>query len=335
MGAAVAFDVGGLGGVILLLFAHVASLRRGVNSPSEGLIGSLRDERERRRTRNNDRVTVAIVTCLTMPEPDDDQDVLLEALADAGVAARLVAWDDPAADWPSYPLAVVRSAWNYIDDVEGFNAWARRAGRVTRLMNPAEVITWNTHKGYLRDLADRGVEVVPTAWLSAGTATTLAQVMDDNVWSDVVAKPVVGAGSYLTERIQDPESPEAVAFWNRLTGERDAMVQPYLASVEDYGERSLVWIDGALTHSVRKSPRLGDDPESVSAALPIADDERELAEEIIADIPHELLYARIDLIRDAFGRPLLAELELVEPSLFLRQSPEALQRLVRAIEVRS
>ena len=72
-----------------------------MNSPSEGLIGSLRDERERRRTRNNDRVTVAIVTCLTMPEPDDDEDVLREALAEAAAAARLVAWDAPAADWPS------------------------------------------------------------------------------------------------------------------------------------------------------------------------------------------------------------------------------------------
>ena len=55
---------------------------------------------------------------------------------------------------------------------------------------------------------------------------------------------------------------------------------------------------------------------------------------MIADIPQSLLYARIDLIRDEHDQPLLAELELVEPSLFLRQEPAALKRLVRGIAAR-
>lgn len=279
---------------------------------------------------------VAIVTCQTMPEPDPDQDVLLAALLGAGVDAHLVAWDDDAdRDWSQFGLSVIRSTWNYIDDLAGFNDWAQRAGTVTELLNPAAVLTWNTHKGYLRDLADRGVPIVPTAWVAAGARTTLTQVMDDNLWSDVVAKPVVGAGSYLTQRVRDPEAPESIAFWDRLVGEREAMVQPYLQSVEEYGERSVIWIDGEFTHAIRKSPRLGDDPESVSEALPIAADEREIAEAVIADIPHDLLYARIDVIRDSHDQPLLAELELVEPSLFLRQSPAALDRLVRGIAARA
>ncbi len=49
----------------------------------------------------------------------------------------------------------------------------------------------------------------------------------------------------------------------------------------------------------------------------------------------DLLYARVDLARDDEGRPLLMELELVEPSLFLLQHPPALERLVRAIEARA
>lgn len=274
---------------------------------------------------------VAIVTCLNLPEPDVDQDVLMQGLAVAGIDAELVAWDDPSADWSAYGTAVLRSAWNYIDDVDGFNAWATRVGEVTHLRNPASVITWNTHKGYLRDLADQGVPIVPTAWFPKGTTTPLAQVMDDNLWADVVAKPVVGAGSYLTQRVQDPEGVPAQQFWTRLTSEREAMVQPYLASVEQYGERSIMWIDGELTHAIRKSPRLADDEESVSDALPIAADERKLAEQIIADLPADLLYARIDLIRNDDDEPLLAELELVEPSLFLRQHPPALHRLVAAL----
>ena len=193
---------------------------------------------------------------------------------------------------------------------------------------------WNTHKGYLRDLAKKGVPVVPTQWLGVDEQLDLADIMADRGWHDVVAKPVVGAASFLTERITDPSSEQAQTFWAKLCANGEVMVQPYLRSVEEYGERSLVWIDGELTHSVRKSPRLGDADESVSEALPIPHIERELAEAVIADIPQSLLYARIDLVRDEQGAPLLAELELVEPSLFLKQEPAALKRLVRGIAAR-
>jgi hypothetical protein len=279
-------------------------------------------------------MSVAIVTCKVMPEPDPDEDLLLGALTYADLEPRMVAWDDETVKWADFDIAVLRSPWNYIDDLHGFLDWALRAGTQTRLYNPVEVVQWNTHKGYLRDLAKKGVPVVPTAWLGVGEELDLADIMADRGWHDVVAKPVVGAGSFLTDRISDPNSAQAQAFWRELCADREVMVQPYMTSVEEYGERSLIWIDGELTHCVRKSPRLGDADESVSDALPIAHAERELAEAVIADIPQSLLYARIDLIRDENDQPLLAELELVEPSLFLKQDPAALKRLVRGIAAR-
>ena len=279
-------------------------------------------------------MSVAIVTCKVKPEEDPDEELLLEALADAGLQPTLAAWDDDTVDWSQFGMAVLRSAWNYIDDLDGFLAWAVHAGTATNLFNPVEVVQWNTHKGYLRELAKQGVPVVPTAWLGIGEERDIADLMADRGWHDVVAKPVVGAASYLTDRISDPVSPQSQQFWRKLCTDREVMVQPYLASVEEYGERALIWIDGELTHAVRKSPRLGDDEERVSDALPISHVERELAEAVIADIPHELLYARIDLIRGDHGEPLLAELELVEPSLFLQQDRTALKRLVRGIAER-
>ena len=284
--------------------------------------------------RDSGRVSVAIVTCKVLPEPDPDEELLLAALGDAGLEPTLAAWDDDTVDWSQFGMAVLRSAWNYIDHLDAFLDWAVHAGTVTRLFNPVEVVQWNTHKGYLRDMAKKGVPVVPTAWIGVGEEVDLADLMADRGWHDVVAKPVVGAGSFMTERITDPTSPQAQTFWRDLCTDREVMVQPYLPSVEAYGERSLMWIDEELTHAVRKSPRLGVAEESVSDALPIAHAERELAEAVIADIPQSLLYARIDLIRDEHDQPLLAELELVEPSLFLKQEPAALKRLVRGIAAR-
>ena len=280
-------------------------------------------------------MSVAIVTCVSIPEPDVDEDLLMTALADAGIDAHLVAWDDTTVDWPRFRAAVLRSPWNYIERLDDFLQWATETSEVSTLLNPLEVVQWNTHKGYLRDLSEQGVPVVPTAWVGIGEQVGLAELMDRYGWGDVVAKPVVGAGSFLTDRITAPDTDQAQQFWRQLCDNGEVMVQPYMTSVEEYGERSIIWIDGEFTHAIRKNPRLGDAQESVSDSLPIADDELELATGIIEDIPHGLLYARIDLIRDADGQPLLAELELVEPSLFLRQNPAALQRLVAGIGARS
>ena len=43
---------------------------------------------------------------------------------------------------------------------------------------------------------------------------------------------------------------------------------------------------------------------------------------------------RVDVARDARGQVVVMELELVEPSLFLLQSPPALERFVNAIAAR-
>jgi hypothetical protein len=119
-----------------------------------------------------------------------------------------------------------------------------------------------------------------------------------------------------------------------LVDRGDALVQPYQASVAEYGERALVWIDGEFTHAVRKSPRFVGDPERVSPAVPIAPDEAELAHAALAaasDRGGALLYARVDVVRDEAGAPRVMEVELIEPSLFFLKAPHALDRYVRAV----
>jgi hypothetical protein len=193
-------------------------------------------------------------------------------------------------------------------------------------------VRWNTHKKYLRALEEKGVSVVRTHWVDRGSSESLAIAMRALGASTVVVKPAVSAASFGTMRVDATNLHEGEAHLRALASERDVMVQPYVRSVEGYGERSLICIDGALTHAIRKSPRFGGEHENVSPALPIADDERALAEKTLAAIPNEkLLYARIDLARDEHDRPCIMELELVEPSLFLMQSPAALARFAAAI----
>jgi hypothetical protein len=277
---------------------------------------------------------VRIATCLELPEPDADEALLLDALARAGLAPELAAWDDPALDWDAPVPTVLRSTWNYLHRRDAFLAWCDRVARAAPLFNPPDVARWNTHKRYLADLAARGIPVVPTVHLARGERASLTDVARGAGWRRVVVKPAVSAGSFGTACFGEDTLDAGEAFLARMLAERDMMVQQYLPAVEGPGERALVWIDGEITHAVRKSPRFTGGREAVTGPWPVADDERAVALEALAPYAARLLYARVDLVRDAHGRPAVMELELVEPSLFFRQCPEALARLVAAIQTR-
>lgn len=271
---------------------------------------------------------VALASCLKLPEPDVDEPLLLRALAAAGIDARVLAWDDPAAPFEASDLVILRSTWNYYDDVDAFVTWV---GARPRVLNPPAVVAWNARKTYLTTLAERGVDTVPTVFALRGTNPRLDAILRERGWDEVVIKPVVSAGSFRTERFARDTLEAGQAFLDALVGDRDAMIQRWMPSVETYGERSLVWIDGELTHAIRKTPRFAGGVEQVSEAVPIADDERAFAARALAPLAGELLYGRVDLVRDAGGVLRVMELELIEPSLFFRQSPEALERFVAAI----
>jgi hypothetical protein len=270
---------------------------------------------------------VALATCKALPEPDHDEGALLAALRECGVEAATLAWDDPAADPGAFDLVVVRSTWNYIHALPAFLTWLRRAAAATKLANPAEVMAWNCDKSYLFELAAAGVPIIPTVNVPRGTWPAL----DRLPWEDLVVKPRVGAASFATKRFPPGHKPQAEAFLRETCSARDMLVQPYVLSVDGHGERSLVWVAGELTHSVRKNPRLAGGDESVSAAMAPSADERAFAERVLAPRRQGLLYARVDVARASDGTLMLMELELVEPSLFLLQHPPALARFADAV----
>ena len=196
------------------------------------------------------RLDVALVTWTALPDGDPDDRALLLALRARGVAADYVPWDDPTADWRGVRVAVLRSPWNYTRVAPEFLAWCERAAAVTTLWNPPALVRWNAHKGYLRDLEARGVPVVPTARLAAGSRADLAALLAARGWREAVLKPAVGAGSWEAYRLT-PGDPAGQAHVDRLLPAHDLLVQPWLASVADHGERCHGFLDGGFSHVVR------------------------------------------------------------------------------------
>lgn len=290
---------------------------------------------------------VALVTCADLPELDPDDRPLVALLAQHGVDAQAVVWDDPTVDWAGFDLVVLRSPWDYPDRRAEFLAWAEQ---VPRLSHPAHLLSWNTDKRYLVELDMVGVPVVPTTWVEPEDRW---HPPETGQW---VIKPAVGAGSRDAGRYQlsvPEQRAAAVAHVTRLQAAgRVAMVQPYLAAVDGYGESGLVFLasprHGRLvySHAIRKGPMLaGPDapvaglyrPEQITPRQPTAA-ELAVARRVLAAVPggaEALLYARVDLIPGADGRPVLVELEITEPSLFFRHGVGAVERFAVAIAARA
>ncbi|WP_250030588.1 ATP-grasp domain-containing protein [Paractinoplanes maris] len=286
-----------------------------------------------------ERSRVALVTCDLFPDLWEDDFPLRDALRARGADVDAVRWDDPAADWSSYGVAVIRSPWDYVPRREQFVAWAHS---VPRLLNPADVLEWSTDKRYLSELAQAGLPVTPTDFVAPGEPWTPPTAGE---W---VVKPTVSAGSQDTGRYKLPAQREqAEAHVARLTADgRTAMIQPYLAAVDELGETALIFLpdatgDLAFSHAIRKGPMLtGPDEGAIDPGSEqidprtATDAERRTAERVLEVIPggtKRLLYARVDMIPGPDGAPLLVELELAEPSLFLREGGNAADRLADAI----
>jgi glutathione synthase/RimK-type ligase-like ATP-grasp enzyme len=250
-----------------------------------------------------------------------------------GVEAVPAVWDDPAEDWNRFQLVVLRSTWDYAERRAEFLAWAEQ---VPRLVNPPAIVRWNTDKArYLADLATAGVPVVPTRFLAPGEPFELPA-------APFVVKPAVSAGGRSSGRFEAGEDGAARELVRRIHADgRTAMTQPYLRDADSGGETALVSIAGRFTHAVARHvplPATGGPPaalylaESVEPRL-ASSAEREVADQTLAAVPggEALLYARVDLLHDSDGRPLVLELEATEPSLYLEHGPGAAELLAGAI----
>jgi O-ureido-D-serine cyclo-ligase len=296
---------------------------------------------------------IALVTAREALALDEDMPPLVAALAAAGATAATPCWDDPGVDWKAYDLALLRSTWDYVDRIDEFLGWCERCARLTRLLNAPPVVRWNTDKHYLAHLAQAGVPVVPTRFVEPGAdadrelqaflagGPSACSVGGSPACAEFVVKPAVGAGSRDAARYGRGDAQQALLHLERLLeARRSALLQPYLDRVDEWGETAVLYLGGAFSHAIRKGPLLRPGaglveglfaPEDIRPRVAEAA-EREVAAAAYAAIPFESpTYARIDLIRDAAGAPVVLELELTEPSLFLVHSPGAADRLARHV----
>jgi hypothetical protein len=281
-------------------------------------------------------VRVAFATCSVMPDGWlDDQPAAKLLGADFRV------WDDPAVDWRAYDRVVLRSVWDYSRRLDEFLAWCRSVGPA-RLRNRPSLVAFSADKRYLLEIS---ASSVPTTFVAPGESLPPIE-------GEFVVKPNVSAGARNTGRFGPASRAEAWALIEQIHGSgRIALVQPYLSTVDHRGETAMVFVGGALSHVLNKRAVL-----RAQGVAPVAEGELKVAAAMLEDdlvtagtadaahlslateVHEEIsarfgvpLYARIDLIAGPEGRPVVSELELIEPSLYFSLCPGASERFAAAV----
>lgn len=280
---------------------------------------------------------------LTLDDPSSyviDDELAIEPLRELGWRVDLVSWRADA-EWRDYDVVVIRSTYDYIAAPEAFLAALERIARSgTRLLNGVETVRWNLRKTYLRDLAERGVPVVPTAWRDRLRPGELPELLRAVGGAGAVVKPVVGANAEGAWRLDAHAVRERAGEIEAYYADRALMAQPFVHAVLAEGEFSLFYFNGEHSHTILKTPAAADfrvQEEHGGRIRAVQADAALLhagrtALRAVGRVP---LYARADFVRANEGGGFwLMELELIEPSLYLRMDPGAPGRFARAIHER-
>ncbi|SMP65613.1 ATP-grasp domain-containing protein [Anoxynatronum buryatiense] len=266
--------------------------------------------------------------------PHADDLALKEHLESFGLQATLVPWDDASVSFDAFDLAIVRSCWDYQHHVSAFLDRMQHIGQQCILVNPTATIVWNSDKRYLQEIAARGIPIVPCHFVDSADALT------PNCWpftaEKLIIKPTVSASGYDTHLVNAHDF-SAIQECVRSFGEqKTAIIQPFISSVKTAGERSAVIIDGMPMFVMKKTP--ADEGFLVHEHWGGTYTETTLTEKDqlflsrLVDVLNPMpLYMRVDFLYDHQGDPLLLELELIEPNLYLSRNPAGLELLGQAI----
>ncbi len=282
---------------------------------------------------------IALATYAAFPDLPPDDQIFQRALDRRGAQTVPLLWDAQV-DWSSFDVVVVRSCWDYHLRHNEFLAWIDRVERGGAILhNAPSIVRWNSDKRYLRDLEQAGIDVVHTRWTDAAREPpSLASVLAEEGWHDVVIKPAISASATDTWHVPAGKSAEWEDRFRAMVRRGAVMIQPFVSEVARDGEWSLVFIGGEFSHAMLKHPAPGDfrvqteHGGSQRRAVPDPGLVR-AARGVLSCAPEATSYARVDgCVVDGHFR--VMELELLEPTLYFTEGPAAADRLADLVLAR-
>ncbi|MDP1813038.1 MAG: hypothetical protein Q8K92_01170 [Leadbetterella sp.] len=272
---------------------------------------------------------IAIATYDKLPDLTFNDQLLIPIFRENGYTVSPEIWDNSEVDWSSFDIVLIRSTWDYYLKPVKFKNWISQfINSKTRLINSAEMVLKNSHKFYLKELAEKGVNIIPTVFSSEKI-----ELEKLKMWEKIVIKPAVSAGSHETEIFEVNMLTQEVL--DNKTRAGDWLVQPFLEEIKDAGEISMLFFGGNFSHAIQKVPKAGDfrvqkqfgaqylkfEPSTTLLSI---------AKNIVQIAGKESVYARIDGVMTQNGF-LLMEVEMIEPDLFFEHTLDGPNRFVEAL----
>ncbi len=259
---------------------------------------------------------------------ENEDQKLLAFLQEKGLDITEVVWSDPLVEWQAFDVAVLKSPWDYFDRIAEFYAWISRIEQLNvRLLNPVDIVRWNSDKHYLQDIAAAGLPVTPTRFIEKGTRPDLRPFFKEFGTDRLIIKPSISGGSKHTFQFTETDIPELEPRIGELLKEEGFMVQPFLKEVQEEGEWSLLFFNGKFSHCLLKKAKAGDFrvQHYLGGTIHPHVPEPEMllsAERYVREFAAGCLHARVDGVMTG-GVFRLMELELIEPFLFLFTSKDS------------
>jgi hypothetical protein len=249
---------------------------------------------------------------LTMADPGDfvtDYDLSFEPMLALGWEVETLSWRKPGIDWDHYDAVYICTPWDYPQHADD----------------------------YLRDLEKRGAEIMPSIWYDDVDATDIPGWFDTFSTDTVVIKPVVGGNAVDTYVLANPVGKDVLAMLTETFAGRPFFVQPFIETIQTEGEYSLFFFSGSYSHAIVKKPKAGDFrvQEEHGADIQSIEPPPDLiatAHRLLELVEPQPVYVRADFVRGGDNRFLLMELELIEPSLYLRTDANAASRFAAAFD---
>lgn len=265
-----------------------------------------------------------------------DDALAVTPLESLGWQVEFIPWSRPGIDWNRFELVVIRSTWDYQNSPQQFlDLLQEIESSAAGLQNPLELVRWNLSKTYLFDLQRKGVPVVPTFPLQDLTPESLEGLFGLVESGEIILKPVIGANADHTFRLTPGEVRASLRSIRNSFRDRDCFVQPFRPAILAEGEYSLFFFAGHHSHTILKTPRLNDfrSQEEHGGTIRSVEAEPQLVQQAVQAmnaLPVTPLYGRVDFVRVGNSFELM-EFELIEPSLYLRMSPDAPRLFAEAI----
>ena len=245
-------------------------------------------------------------------------------------------WRTDDVDWDRYDAVYIGTPWDYPDDPDYFVRMLEVIDRSSAvLVNDLALVQWTMPKTYLRDLEEKGAPIVRSIWSDDLGIDQLHDSFDSFGADRLIVKPVISTNATDTYLLERDTIRVLGTKLQQVFANRPHVVQPFIENIQSEGEFSLFYFNQQFSHAIQKIPKRGDFrvQEEFGAAITAVEPDTELrktADQVVQSIEPFPVYARADFVRGPDGRFLLMELELIEPSLYLRMDPEAPWRFAEA-----